>query len=140
MARAKRNRTASRTPARDRLVAALRRKGGEVRQAEACRLAGVSSSTAARAAAAGAVIRIKKGRAVYLTVPVQAAAVTVRAAALTRWRAFWPAAARLPASAPPISCCGSDGDGTARCNGAPCRAMMHSEPRHSRRTATPSRR
>ena len=80
MARAKRNRTASRTPARDRLVAALRRKGGEVRQAEACRLAGVSSSTAARAAAAGAVIRIKKGRAVYLTVPVQAAAVTVRAA------------------------------------------------------------
>lgn len=62
---------AAKTPAQDRLMKLLRERG-EVRRRDALRV--VSASTVARAAAAGKVVRIVRGRAVFLAAPVTAAA------------------------------------------------------------------
>ena len=85
MARKRARKRASATPAQDRLTALLRERG-EVRRRDALRV--VSASTVARAAAAGKVVRIVRGRAVFLA--------AVRTAPVVRMPARRPAPEGVP--------------------------------------------
>ena len=76
MARKRARKRAAKTPAQDRLMKLLRERG-EVRRRDALRV--VSASTVARAAAAGKVVRIVRGRAVFLAAGLAAPVVRIPA-------------------------------------------------------------